>query len=165
MQTYCFPRIWHRIIPEPKAQIQKARSWSIILGRRLPPTFLVSFWGRQLLIIMATWWYVYYSLLNGWYLIVDVVLFVMLDNKSSYRRSMHTYLQAARLARKRCIRNFWSGYRRRWRSGLRNRRPLEFPAHREASRSRQRTPTPRHPDLWSQFTFILSRIHPLVAKF
>ena len=161
MQTYYFRRIWHRTIPEPKAQIRKARSWSIILGRRLLPIFLVSFWGRQLLIITATWWYVCCSLLNGWHLI----MFIMLGNKSSYRRSMHTYLQAAGLARKRRIRNFWSGYRRGWRSGLRNRRPLEFPAHREASWSRQRTPTPRHPDLWSQFTFILSRIHPLVAKF
>lgn len=93
MQTYCFPRMWHQIIPEPKAQIRKARLWSIILGRRLPPMFLVSFWGRRLLIIMVTWWYVCYAILSGWHLMVDIdFVFIMLDNKPSYRRSMHTYL-------------------------------------------------------------------------
>lgn len=73
MQTYCFPRMWHQIIPEPKAQIRKARLWSIILGRRLPPMFLVSFWGRRLLIIMVTWWYVCYNLFNAWHRMVDPV--------------------------------------------------------------------------------------------
>jgi hypothetical protein len=78
---------------------------------------------------------------------------------------MRAYLQAARVARQRCIRNFGAGYRRGRECGIRNRRPVELAAHREGSGHRQRTAASGHLHVWTQLALRFTGIHTPVAQF